>query len=447
MKKKFNKTVSLVLPLFLGFLAPAARAQFTGPLTAFDEQRKYLYVDYAYFRSAEPDMIRLDLYYQIFNRGLEFKEEGHSLVADYELVIAVDDDDGQRLETITRDRRVTVASEQKALSRIDHRTSQINVDLAPGKYKVKFTLKDVGSGRTDREELDVKLEGLTERAPQMSTVEFVQAFSKRGDKEGVFDKSDFMLIPSVTRTFGREDDSKLVYYFEIYPGSDSVSPVVLETKIRHAAKGMQYRDTLHLDLGDEPARQLREISLAHFVPGQYELEIILRGRRNKKLTDMKEPFEIVWTQEGMIRNDWKSAVAQLELYADDDDYLPPDGLGEMKDLKTLKERQKAFDQFWLERDPTPGTPENEFKSAFYHRVALANHYFGMLYRPGWKTDRGRVFIRYGEPDEVDDVPFSPSAVPYQIWYYYTSGRYRKFLFVEENQDGDYRLQFPYDGVY
>ena len=37
--------------------------------------------------------------------------------------------------------------------------------------------------------------------------------------------------------------------------------------------------------------------------------------------------------------------------------------------------------------------------------------------------------------------------PYQIWYYYSSGRYRKFLFVDENQDGDYRLQFPYDGIY
>jgi len=446
MNKKPDIIVSLVLLLFLVAALPA-RAQFTGPISGLDDERKYLFVDHAYFRSPEPGMIRLDLYYQIFNRGLEFKEEGGVFTADYELIIAIDDDDGQRLETITRDRRVTVESELKAKSRIDHRTSQVNVDLPAGKYKINFTFKDIGSGRTDREEVKVELTALDERSPQMSAVEFVQAFSRRGDREGVFDKSDYVLIPSVTRTFGREENSRLVYYFEIYPGADSISPIVVETKIRHAAKGMQYRDTLHLDLGDKTEKQLREISLAHFTPGDYELEIILRGRRNKKLSEQRHDFEILWTQEGMIRNDWNSAVAQLELYADNDNYLPPEGLDKLKDLETLEERQQAFDQFWQERDPSPGTPENEFKSAFYHRIALANHYFGMLYRQGWKTDRGRVFVRYGEPDQVDDIPFSPSSVPYQIWHYYTSGRYRKFLFVDENQDGDYRLQFPYDGIY
>jgi GWxTD domain-containing protein len=365
-------------------------------------------------------------------------------------VVAIDDDDGRRLETVTRDRKVRVESEVKARSLVDHRTSQVNFDLPEGKYKAYFTLKDLRSGRTDREEIEVELESLYERSPVMSTVEFVQAFNKKEESEGeggVFDKSDYVLIPSVTRTFGREDDSRLVYYFEIYPGSDSISDIVVETKIRHDAKGMQYRDTLHLTLGDETERQLRDISLGYFTPGKYQLEIILRGRRDKKLAEQRQSFEILWTQEGMIRNDWDDAVAQLELYADNDDYLPPDGLDEMKDLETLEERKRAFDQFWKERDPSPGTPENEYKRSFYYRIALANHHFGRFFRPGWKTDRGRVFVRYGEPDQVDDVPFSPSSVPYQIWHYYTIGRYRKFLFVDENQDGDYRLQFPYDGIY
>jgi GWxTD domain-containing protein len=446
MNRKTNITVLLVVLILVGASLPA-RAQFAALNSDLDNPRQYLFVDYASFRSEDPKMIRLDLYYQILNQGLEFKEENGKFVADYELVVAIDDDDGQRMETITRDRRVTVESELKTRSRVDYRTSQINVDLPQGKYKVKFTLKDVASGRTDRQELKIKLETLNEGSPRMSGVEFVQAFSKKGDKSGVFDKSDLVLIPSVTRTFGQEDDSRLVYYFEIYPGSDSISPVVVETKIRHVSKGMQYRDTLHLNLGDQPEKQLREISLGHFTPGEYELEIILRGRRNKKLLDQKQEFEILWTQEGMIKNDWKAAVAQIELYADNDDYLPPDGLSEMKDLQTLEERKRAFDQFWLERDPSPGTVENEYKESFYHRIALANRHFGQQHRPGWKMDRGRVFIRYGEPDQIDDVPFSPSAVPYQIWYYYTSGRSRQFVFIDENQDGDYRLQFPYDGVY
>jgi len=446
MIRKINIAVVPAVLLLLGAFLPV-RAQFTGSPEDIDNQKRYLFVDYAQFRSADPDMIRLDLYYQVFNRGLEFKEENGKYIAEYELVVAIDDDDGQRLETITRDRRVMVESERKTRSHVDHRTSQMNVDLPEGKYKVKFTLKDINGGKTDRRELKIKLEPLQDRSPRMSGVEFVQAFSKKGDQSGIFDKSDLVLIPSVTRTFGREDNSRLVYYFEIYPGSDSISPVVVETKIRHVAKGMKYRDTLHLVLGSEPAKQLREISLEHFTPGEYELEIILRGRRNKKLVDQRQQFEILWTLEGMIRNDWKTAVSQLELFADNEDYLPSNGLDELKDLKGLEERKRGFDEFWLERDPSPGTAENEFKSSFYYRIAVANSRFGMYHRPGWKTDRGRTYVRYGEPDQVDDVPFSPSALPYQVWLYYTSGRYREFLFVDENQDGDYRLQFPYDGIY
>jgi hypothetical protein len=67
-------------------------------------------------------------------------------------------------------------------------------------------------------------------------------------------------------------------------------------------------------------------------------------------------------------------------------------------------------------------------------------------REGWQTDRGRIYISYGEPDEIDDYPYSLSSVPYQEWHYYRDGRYRKFTFVDVNLDGEYRLQYPYDGL-
>jgi len=72
-------------------------------------------------------------------------------------------------------------------------------------------------------------------------------------------------------------------------------------------------------------------------------------------------------------------------------------------LKTDEEREQFVKQFWARRDPTPGTPENEFKEEHYRRIAYANrHWGGNL--PGWKTDRGRIYIRYGPPDEIDSHP-------------------------------------------
>jgi GWxTD domain-containing protein len=121
-------------------------------------------------------------------------------------------------------------------------------------------------------------------------------------------------------------------------------------------------------------------------------------------------------------------------------------VGDMDDLKTFEERVKAFDLFWAERDPTDGTAENEAKAAFYYRVRIADERFGVMRMDGWRTDRGRIYIQYGEPDFLVEEPFSLSSHPYQVWQYTRISPTRQFVFVDENEDGDYRLQYPYDGL-
>ena len=74
-----------------------------------------------------------------------------------------------------------------------------------------------------------------------------------------------------------------------------------------------------------------------------------------------------------------------------------------KRLSNDEERDQFIEQFWLRRDPTPDTVENEFKEEHYRRIAYANeHYASGI--PGWRTDRGRIYIMYGPPDEVDAHP-------------------------------------------
>ena len=68
-----------------------------------------------------------------------------------------------------------------------------------------------------------------------------------------------------------------------------------------------------------------------------------------------------------------------------------------------EEREQFIEQFWLRRDPTPDTEENEFKEEHYRRIAYANeHYASGI--PGWKTDRGRIYIIYGPADEIESHP-------------------------------------------
>ena len=70
-------------------------------------------------------------------------------------------------------------------------------------------------------------------------------------------------------------------------------------------------------------------------------------------------------------------------------------------LTTDQEREDFIEKFWLARDPTPGTEKNEYREEHYRRIAYSNEHFASGI-PGWKTDRGRTYITYGPPDEIDD---------------------------------------------
>jgi GWxTD domain-containing protein len=88
-------------------------------------------------------------------------------------------------------------------------------------------------------------------------------------------------------------------------------------------------------------------------------------------------------------------------------------------LQTDAERQQFVEQFWLRRDPTPGTPLNEMEEEHYRRVAYANNRFvERADVPGWKTDRGRIYIVFGPPDELDSHGVSADGKPpTETWRY------------------------------
>lgn len=72
-------------------------------------------------------------------------------------------------------------------------------------------------------------------------------------------------------------------------------------------------------------------------------------------------------------------------------------------LQTDELRMAFIENFWLHRDPTPGTDANEFREEHYRRIAWSNDRFASA-TPGWLSDRGRIYIRYGAPDEREEHP-------------------------------------------
>lgn len=125
-----------------------------------------------------------------------------------------------------------------------------------------------------------------------------------------------------------------------------------------------------------------------------------------------------------------------------------------KKLQTDDERERFIEEFWRRRDPDPDTDENEFKEEYYERIAYANEHFASGI-PGWKTDRGRIWIMYGKPDERETHPMggnyerpsyegggSTSTYPFEIWFYrYLAGVGSgvEIEFVDPTGSGEYRI--------
>ncbi len=126
-------------------------------------------------------------------------------------------------------------------------------------------------------------------------------------------------------------------------------------------------------------------------------------------------------------------------------------------LQNDEQRDQLVEAFWSRRDPTPDTYENEFKEEHYRRIAYANDHFGGQ-DPGWKTDRGRIYIVYGPPDKVatysaqDSRPQSQDGqdykgLPSETWSYrYLEGVGMDVVidFVDICSCGDYQMRLPDD---
>src|SRR5580698_3429889 len=161
--------------------------------------------------------------------------------------------------------------------------------------------------------------------------------------------------------------------------------------------------------------------------------------RKKKEAALKKELETPWRK--WLNEDVAYIITDEERKA-------------FKGLNTDEERESFVEQFWLRRDPTPDTVENEYKEEHYRRIAYTNeHYASGI--PGWKTDRGRIYITYGPPDEIDSHPSggsydrpdaegggTTSTYPFEDWRY----RYIEGIgsdinieFVDTTMSGEYHM--------
>ena len=117
-------------------------------------------------------------------------------------------------------------------------------------------------------------------------------------------------------------------------------------------------------------------------------------------------------------------------------------------LTSDRERDLFIEAFWKHRDPTPASPENEFKTEHYRRISYANQFFGReAAKPGWRNDRGRIYIILGEPNDVQRFEAQSQTHPAEVWFYQDKVQLGlpagfSLLFFQPGGVGEFKLYSP-----
>lgn len=318
----------------------------------------------------------------------------------------------------------------------------------PGRYSIDVSVTDSGSGRVARVRDEVQAFA---QSPGASDLLLGTSLRKGapGDtaaRRGEIRKGSVFIeaagLPVLT-----PQQATLGYYIELYPAAAETVSVGLRVLKQDGSVVVTVPEQrVPVPAGGGASNGV--LSLAGLPPGDYRLELTERASAGT---------EVRTASFGMTGFETEAALAAAApaprdvfeglsepvldtLYAPLVYLMNQNEQGLYPSL-TLEGKRNYLRQFWAKRDPSPGTPRNEAQEDYYRRIADANRKFregGAAEIPGWRTDRGRIFLRYGPPDEVLSRPQAGSTNPYEVWKY-TRVRPLKYVFWDQTRFGNYAL--------
>ncbi len=222
-------------------------------------------------------------------------------------------------------------------------------------------------------------------------------------------------------------DSSYAFYYELYL-KDRIDTVFVRHTLRYEDGDVikEWERAVH---GCSVCGRLERLECDSLTNGSYKIDVCLLSRERKLLSKRSKQFEVLSVSFYFDR-DIDGAIALVSYIA------TGQWISEFRKADAER-RKKLWEEFWREKDPNPATPKNEFFEEHVRRFEYANRNFSTSLTPGWQTDRGRIYILNGEPDEIEKYSGDVSHNPAEIWYYYTRGK--RFIFVDETGFGDYVL--------
>ena len=452
-----NKSISafIFVIIFVFMIALPISAQESQKL--IPENKFTFSYDYALFRS-QYDFVLLELYYSILRDRLKFEPtEDNKWMAEFTFTAEVWQNDS-----------MLAATPWKNVDLIDS-LSQIKAGqrlyglgffaLRPDDYILKLELKDLHSGFSKKFETDISIQPFSKEHLTLSDIQFASRISRAVNKNRFY-KNGYMVIPNSDRFYGT-GMPMLMFYTEIYNLKKEDEPDTTQYVVNYKiidSDGQVVREFPN-KIRKKPGNSAVEVSgmnIISFRSGTYFLEVNVRDLFSQEVASKRKKFFIYREGELAISDSLanvqmrKKIEAMFEkIYSEMSAEEIDDEFGAASYIATREEKKvfKSLDitgkraflvEFWKKRDETPETPKNEFRDRYLSLVNTANQQF-TGFRKGWKSDRGRILLTYGVPDEIERFPYSAEHKPYVIWKYFSIQGGVIFIFVDKRDLGRYEL--------
>lgn len=344
---------------------------------------------------------------------------------------------------------------------------QQRILIPNGTYMLEIQLTDLNSEEkkpvSSLQEIEIDYQ---EDKVELSQVEFVESFSNSENEEGsMLSKSGYDLVPYVSDFFPG-NLNKLRFYAEVYNTKKFLGENDMYL-LRYFIEKYENGKVLSSFLGF--TRQtaapvnvlLKEFNIEKLPSGNYNLVIEVRNRENEVLATRKTFFQrsnpniklsaedfagvdlySTFVDKMNSRDSLEFFIRSLRPISDPLERNFADNTLETAELEMLK---KYFFSFWYKRNEL--TPEREWLQ-YFEKVKLVDREYGIQTMEGFETDRGRVYLQYGPPNQIVRRYNEPSSYPYEIWQYYKTDirADAKFVFYNPNL-GSNNFELLHSNVY
>lgn len=331
----------------------------------------------------------------------------------------------------------------------------LNFIIPAGKYICEISgrnSKDSTISRNYKEAITV--EPFIDSSFAVSNIQFASKILQDSpNKNSVFYKNSFEIIPLPTSILG-ENQPVLFHYFELYnlQNINAGFPLKLNVSVLDSRRNVHFQKSKEISRATDSRVEVGTVLVNKYPTDTYTIIVSLfDSLKNYSVSSAKKFYvlnpsvEVNDSVYGEITDVFATqfgAMSEEELddLFDKSKYIAAGGeIDQYNSLNGKEGKQKFILQFWNQRDTEPSTPQNEFFMEYLKRVEYSNQHFKALGKKGWRTDRGRVFLKYGEPSEIERFPNQIDTKPYEIWYYNEIEGGVIFIFADLTNFSDYQL--------